>query len=76
MINDQGPRDGVHVPTQPWNDIVVLSSYAIELESLSFGVRETRTYRSVIRHWFVCRIVMYFPVTETPEAQGEMRRSR
>jgi hypothetical protein len=40
-------------------------------QEAGFGAFEVRTYRSLIRHWLCCRIVMYFLADQTQRLRGE-----
>lgn len=40
-------------------------------QEAGLGAFEVRTYRSLIRHWFCCRLAMYFLATQTQRLRGE-----
>jgi len=40
-------------------------------QEAGFGSFEVRTYRSLIRHWLCCRMVMYFLAAQTERLRGE-----
>ncbi len=40
-------------------------------QEAGFGAFEVRTYKSLIRHWVCCRLVMYFLAAQTQRLRGE-----
>ena len=40
-------------------------------QEAGLGAFEVRTYKSLIRHWLCCRLVMYFLAAQTQRLRGE-----
>lgn len=63
----------------PLSDLLTaaFSRWSIELwferakQEAGLGAFEVRTYRSLLRHWFCCRLAMYFLAAQTQRLRGE-----
>ena len=63
----------------PLSDLLTaaFARWAIELwferakQEAGLGAFEVRTYRSLLRHWFCCRLAMYFLAAQTQRLRGE-----